>query len=308
MQPHSQVPPSALAKALKRAKKIVEGHCDPAVPPSERLRQIGEKLNVTRIEAGALNAAGFLSMQADDTFAIYYANDMPERRRFTVAHELAHLILNRYFKHLNTKQIQSPLAGRGSSKRISAGPMQSGLAPHSRALERAVERIAAELLMPEQWVIRLMRGNCRVERESSLMGVIDKRTVLRAVGKELGVSESALVLRLLELTEIRAVRIQFEWAKQGLFGDLSRNISRIGVSCSKGLQIESYQDPSQSNLEGKDGWELPVRVKVAWGKRTIRCQGWQRPPRANDAGLHMTWVVGWTWNSFPRPNWDDSVE
>lgn len=235
MTSRSQVPTSAVDKALERAKNMVEGHCDPAVPPGERLRQIAEELKVTRIEAGALDTAGFLAMQADGTFAIYYADDTPERRRFTVAHELAHLILNRYFKHLDTKRTQSHLADRRTPQRMIAGSSQRRLAVHSRALERAVERIAAELLMPERLVVPLMRDICCHGRKNSPVGVIDKRMALRAVGKRLGVSESALVPRLLELRELKGVRIQFEWVKRQLCGALSRNVRSVRVSCSKGL-------------------------------------------------------------------------
>src|SRR5205085_4554271 len=125
--------------------------------------------------------AGFLNKQTDGTFAICYANDMLERRRFTVAHELAHLILDKYHKHLCFDQTQSTPG------------------THSSTIEKAVDRIAAELLMPEALVVLLLRNNCELERESSVMGVIDKRKVVQAVGKALGVSELALVLRLMEL-------------------------------------------------------------------------------------------------------------
>src|SRR5438132_1415489 len=150
MRGRGQVPPSALARSLERAKRLVAGHLDPAVPPGDRLREIGEKLKVTRIEVGATRAAGFLDKQADGTFAICYANDPLEKRRFTVAHELAHLILNRYYKHLDLDRAQSKPGA------------------HTSAIEKAVNRIAAELLMPEALVVLLLKNSCSLQRESSV--------------------------------------------------------------------------------------------------------------------------------------------
>jgi Zn-dependent peptidase ImmA (M78 family) len=314
MKTRKGVPARALARAIEKAKSLVEGHADPSVPPGDRLREIGKKLGVTRIEGGASRAAGFLARESDGTLAVYYANDMLERRRFTVAHELAHLILDKYHKHLSSNRIQSPLAGRhipeqatlGAGEIVASRPgsrsPESPLKRHSSALEKAVDRIAAELLMPRGLVIPLMRESCRLERESSSIGLIDKRNVVRTVGRTLGVSEWALVLRLQEMMEILAVRLEFQWAK----GQQHGHPNRVGVSNSVGLRIESYPFPTQPNLEGKDGWELPVRVRSTWGERTIRCQAWRRPALVNDTALQVTWAVGWTWNAFPIPEWDDS--
>src|SRR4051794_32474688 len=104
------IPPGALARALEKAKSLTLDHRDPAVSAGARVREIAKKLDVTRVEGGALDADGFLSREADGTFAVYYdSSDMPERREFTVAHELAHIILDKYHKHLGTNEGQSPL-------------------------------------------------------------------------------------------------------------------------------------------------------------------------------------------------------
>ena len=286
MRGRGQVPPSALARSLERAKRLVAGHLDPAVPPGDRLREIGKNLKVTRIEPGAMRAAGFLNKQTDGTFAICYANDMLERRRFTVAHELAHLILDKYHKHLRFDQTQSTLA------------------THSSAVEKAVDRIAAELLMPEALVVRLLRDNCSTQRESSVRGEIDKRKVVQAVGKGLGVSELALVLRLLELKDLLAIQLEFEWTKDDPFTDANRvRISQSQHGC---LRIDSYSYPSRATLERSDGWELPVFVTTTWGRRTIHCHAWRRSPFGKRTDRVKTWIVGWTWNTFPAPKWDDS--
>jgi Zn-dependent peptidase ImmA (M78 family) len=277
------------------------------VPPGERLHEVAKKLNVARIEAADVDGDGFLAEEGDGRLAVYYeANRMPERRRFTVAHELAHLILNKYHKHLSITGSRSPLALRNGPEKETPSEVKrfttqtkAGLAPHSYALERAVDRIAAELLMPEGLVIPVLRDICHFERENSPTGVIDKRKIVCAVGKVLGVSDWTFVLRLREIKEILAVQLEFQWSKESLF-----RAYNLGIRNSPGLEILSHPYPSRKTLEGKDGWELPVRVKVRWGERTIRCHAWQRPP--SGAGLQVTWVVGWTWNCFPKPNWDDA--
>ena|ERR1043166_4505399 len=301
MRTRGRIPPRTLARAIEMARSLVEGHGDPAVPPAQRLRDIAKKLNVGRIEGGARDVNGFLAEEADGTFAVYYrASDMPARRRFTIAHELAHLILDKYHKHLATNQAQARLASRGSRAR------KSQLAPRTNELEWYVDRIAAELLMPEPLLVPLIRDHCLAGRESSPTGVIDKHKVLRDVAKAVGASEWALARRLMELTGILAVRLEFHWREQGLFGRLDTAVERLGIEASRGLQIQSYPHPTRSNLEGKDGWVLPVGVRVFRGQRTIQCQGWRRPPPEGHPAVNATWVVGWTWNTSPIPEWDDS--
>src|SRR5437016_998238 len=100
MKKPKKFPQKALAQSIEWAKRLVETHTKPAASAGERLREIGKKLNVTRIEPGAVRTAGFLSRLPDRSFAIYYANDCGiARRRFTVAHELGHLVLERFHKH-----------------------------------------------------------------------------------------------------------------------------------------------------------------------------------------------------------------
>lgn len=308
MTMRSRIAPGVLRQALETARALAQGHCDPAVPTTQRLREIAKKLGVTRIEAGALDTDGYLAEEADGTFAIYYSTKvsepggfrsvMPARHRFTIAHELAHIILDKHYKHLGLSQRLSALAARGAHNK------RSRLAPRSPALERAVDRIAAELLMPERLVVPLLKEHCWLERESSSRSLVNKRKVVLAVGKALGVSEWTLVLRLQELTEILAVRFEFELSKPGFFGPADRAFNRMRVSSSEGLRIESHPYPSQSDLEGNDGWDFPVRARAAWGERTIHCQGWRRPSR--DGQPSISWVLGWTWNICPIPDWDDS--
>jgi Zn-dependent peptidase ImmA (M78 family) len=266
---------------------------DPTIPPGQRLREIAKKLNVSRIEAGAIRAAGYLKTEPDESYAIFYANEMVERRRFTVAHELAHIILNRFHKHLAVAHTKGIVAARRFR------PARPG------AIEKAVDRIAAELLMPEQLVIPLLKEQCNVQREQSPESVIDRRKVLHTVGKALGVSEWALVLRLFELTDLLAVRLEFGWIDQGLFDNESR--MRVSQSTHTRFQIDSYCFPTQAALERPDGWELPVRVKTVWGPRTVHCQAWRRPVGRGQLGGQRTWVVGWTWNASQIPKWDDSI-
>jgi Zn-dependent peptidase ImmA (M78 family) len=285
MGTRGQVTPAQLANSLLRAKTLVAEHCDPALPPGERLREIGKKLKVTQIAVGAVDSSGYLSKQTDGTFAVFYANDMLERRRFTVAHELAHVILDKYHKHLCFGQSNSKFLG------------------HSWSIEKAVDRIAAELLMPETLAVPLIKTHCELERRGSPTGLIDKRKVVRAVGKALGVSEWAFVLRLLELTDLLAVRLEFE--RESASGVNSTSRIRVSQSPHGDLRIVTYEYPDSAVLEQENTWELPVIVSTTWGRRTIRCYGWRRT--GTDPKRVQTWVVGWSWNISPLPSWDDSA-
>jgi len=287
MKRRKKIPQTALAQSIEWVKRLLESHTDPMVPAGERLRSIGKKLNVSRIEPGAVRATGFLKRLPDGSFAVYYDADSCSlaRRRFTVAHELAHLVLEKFHKHVGREDTDL----RGNDYR--------------HELERAVDRIAAEILMPEALVIGLMKTECQLQRDNSPSGRVQKRFVLQAVGQSLGVSEQALVLRLLELPELLAVLLRVQWRNsQG-----SVRPSYFPVTYTRGyLRIVEGSFPDPSKLENEDGWEHQVHVQTKWGRRLIHCHAWRRPSNCTERGNAETWILGWAWNAFPLPAWDDS--
>jgi hypothetical protein len=148
-----------------------------------------------------------------------------------------------------------------------------------------------------------MKIQCQAEQERSATGMIQKRIVLQAVGEALGVSECALVLRLLELSDLLCVLIRVQW-------DLERperpryfppKFSRDNV-----VTILEGQAPDPTNLLNDDGWEHEVGVQTKYGQRVIHGNAWRRQAAFRENGALETWVFGWGWNAFPLSPWDDS--
>jgi Zn-dependent peptidase ImmA (M78 family) len=288
MKRRKKFPKEALAQSVEWAKRLVEGHTDPAVSAGERLREIGKKLNVTRIEPGAVRTAGFVNRLPDRSFAIYYANDCGvARRRFTVAHELGHLVLERFHKHVG-REDTNPRANS-----------------YHKELEWAVDRIAAELLMPELLVIGLMKTHCQSQRKQSPSGIIQKRMVLRAVGETLGVSEHALVNRLIGLPGLLCVLLRLQWDRERPERPryFPASFNRHSV-----LKVVEGQFPDPTNLKNDDGWEQDVVIQTKWGQRVIHSNAWRRLATFPENGELETWILGWGWNVFPLPAWDDSEQ
>jgi Zn-dependent peptidase ImmA (M78 family) len=288
MRGKRRITEEAITRGIEWAKRLVESHSDPAVPPGERLREIAKKLNVSRIEPGAVRADGFLKRLADGSFAVYYSNDSSlAKRRFTVAHELAHLVLEKYHRHVGREP--SPSEGVG----------------YHHDIERAVERIAAELLMPEPLVVGLITTHCQDRRQQSASQFVQKRAVLQAVGQDLGVSEYALVLRLLELRPLLTVWMRVRWSTTEGWNKAS--YAPTQGSQHSYLRVVNEAIPDPRILEEKDGWEHLVPVQTRWGLRIIRCHGWRRPASCTQPGVNETWIIGWTSNTLSLPAWDDSA-
>lgn len=286
MKRPKKFPQKALAQSIEWAKRLVEGHTDPAVPVGERLREIAKKFNVSRIEPGAVRTAGFLKRLTDRSFAIYYSNDCGvARRRFTVAHEIGHLVLERFHRHIGRDNANAPPN------------------TYHRELERAVDRIAAELLMPEPLLIGLMKTHCQSQRKWSTSGIIQKRMVLRAVGETLGVSEIALVHRLIGLPGLLCILLRVQWDRER--PERPRYFP-VAFSRHSVLKVVEGQFPDPTNLKNDDGWEQDVVVQTKWGQRVIHGNAWRRLATFPENGDFETWILGWGWNVFPLPSWDDS--
>ncbi len=164
---------SHLRAAILLARKHAEALGKAALPVD--IESIAQTFGVTRIESRKMSADGYLGKTVEGGLLIRYRNDVSrERARFTVAHEIGHIILAR----VQGSDVTDP------AFRIAGG---------SNAEEAAVNRIAAELLMPET----LVRNHLRTRQGSwDLVWQIRRR---------FRVSTMAFVLRLLELANLPAV-------------------------------------------------------------------------------------------------------
>lgn len=108
----------------------------------------------------------------------------PNRQRFTVAHELAHLVLHR--KHIR-QQVHVD-----KEIRVRAGPVlrrDAVAATGTDALEIEANAFASELLMPKNWI----------EAELPEGWDIDDDEKITALARKFKVSAAAMQFRLLDL-------------------------------------------------------------------------------------------------------------
>lgn len=102
----------------------------------------------------------------------------PHRQRFTIAHEIAHLVLHRDYISANVhvdkafKLLRDPVAATGTD-----------------ALEIEANAFAAELLMPMDWLKEAM----------ALEGELDDEASILAVSRKFKVSKSAIQNRLMNM-------------------------------------------------------------------------------------------------------------
>jgi hypothetical protein len=264
--------------ALAFAKHLVRDHLNPHEAVRERLHRVGRELNVERIEPGATSSLGFLSQLENGKFAIYYAQTdgcSKARCNFTIAHELAHLVLDRFVPHIE----QSRLVARTERR--------------DTTLEQTVERIAAELLMPEALVIQLLRSECKKGRAGR--GIVPRRRIIRHLCNQLGVSEQAMVFRLLEIPQLLSAlfRIQDSDAVGNRRGGIQRRYSPHG-----GMRLRQSLRSVVVGVEEQQrkNWTTAIDFRTSVGDRSIVCDGWHRPVWTSRGKHFEYWLVGWTWN------------
>jgi hypothetical protein len=159
--------------------------------------------------------------------------------------------------------------------------------------------------MPEHLVVDLIATECQIQCKRSEPRA-QKRQVLRAVGKTLGVSEYALVMRILELPALLAVLFRAQWNSNGV----PSQVRLSPAVCTKHSRVEvvngEYLDPGI--IENADEWVHSAEMQTTWGRRLVHCYAWRRPALLKEQGDTETWALGWTWNTNPIPSWDDSLE
>lgn len=146
--------------------------------PPVSVRLLAAFAGVKRIVRMKMDADAFL-VQASDGYVVgINAAHSPERQRFSIAHELAHLFLIE-----QRQQRVEPIAARCAN--VSVG--LKTLPTESKPIERFCQQAAAELLMPSEW---FAREAC--QRPPSIGSVV-------FLARHFRVSVPAIVVRLGEL-------------------------------------------------------------------------------------------------------------
>lgn len=151
---------------MKKAEAIIKKHQkDAPVLVSSIAKEMG--LDVIKMNECPDHISGMLKKQKDNQFVIYVnGNHSKVRRRFTIAHEIAHFILHRHLiSKVNNQLLDDTL-------------YRSGL---NNIYESAANRFAIDILMPWSLV-----------NEAIASGIIE----IGELAQKFNVSKSAMSIRL----------------------------------------------------------------------------------------------------------------
>jgi Zn-dependent peptidase ImmA (M78 family) len=245
---------SHVRAAISLAKKYTQSVGAHELPIDISL--IARQLGVARIEPKKMIADGYLGKAADGNLVIRHRHDVSrERARFTIAHEIGHIILAR----VQGADVTDP------AFRLAGG---------SNAEEAVVNRIAAELLMPE----RLLRNVLR-----SRQGSWD---LVWQIRRRFSVSTMAVLLRILELPGVPSIFIRI--------GNLdSEDELRCECRTSQSPQLTFQQrvDKQAARIVGDAANDAPTPLRVFFGDSEATI------PMAScvirNRGITACWSIGW---------------
>ncbi len=197
-------------------------------PPTD-LDALCSRLNVSTVVAEDLPYAGELRPEGD-TFQIVYSSMLPRmRRRFTIAHELAHIVLQ------------------------TTGPRTP---KHGRELERICDMIATECLMPRGMFLQHTSEALSARRLLQLASTFQT-------------SLAATAIRLAELREVSAFEVKGDVVRWGYGFVRSGPVKGIdtefrdhvyqGVSDGPG-EVSVYYRHKENTKEWKLSWQ-PLKQK-----------------------------------------------
>ena len=158
-----------LKEIQEKANAALLGHED-VVKTDERLQKIAKTHNIEIFEANLFDISGALRKENDGWKIYVNREDSPQRKRFTIAHELGH-----YFLHTDEEQefVDGHVFTRADAERYG-----------QRELE--ANEFAGNLIMPESKVRELAAGE------------ITRDTIL-SLAKTFEVSQFAMATRLKNL-------------------------------------------------------------------------------------------------------------
>jgi Zn-dependent peptidase ImmA (M78 family) len=160
----------------KSERLLIDSKCYSApIKIEDCAKYLGIKLEALELDD---DVAGFLLLKDSNTVNIgYNKNNAPQRRRFTIAHEIAHYILHANDSKIFVDKEEKLLYRDGKS---STGELVK---------EREANAFAAALLMPQKLLIE------EVEKHK----LETKEKFISSLAKTFKVSEQAITIRLTNL-------------------------------------------------------------------------------------------------------------
>lgn len=277
--------------ALSRARSLVRHH-SADTPAVQRLKDLARTLGVSSVEPESMHSCGSVTRSNDGNFHVRYSDKLRlNRRNFTIAHELGHIVLDQLIPHIGQMQ---PVERTVASERYIG-------------IERLVDRLAAELLMPEQTVADALCSEC-VQQRSEGASRIRYWDAVKALRIKLEVSETALLLRLRELPQLKSVRVRvacgLRSARRGWANAVVRHSTGVRVIPSPS-RPKSFARFLEKCADGAYH-DITLRSRESSSTRVLPCQGWTRKLETDSGKLDEYCILGWTWSQTPIPYYDDA--
>jgi hypothetical protein len=255
-----------LAAAHDSARALTAGLAAASLPVN--VEGLAARVGVSRIESRPMKATGLLIADRGSLSILTRAGDPPHRRRFTIAHELGHILL-----------------ARAAGEEIDR--FHRGRTRYTNE-ERAADRLAAELLMPSHLVSAALRNYCSRAGKSHWL-------FLQSLQHRFHVSLSSVALRVLDAEGVVSV----------LFRTCSAAtpVDACQVDCSRTASVAFLEPPLEvvrRLLRTQDaGSPRTIRVFVNGEMEELPIDHMTRQLRkTHDACEH--WFIGWT--KWPRPD------
>jgi hypothetical protein len=223
-------------------------------------------MGIVSIKPQVMKTTGSLVADEQGRLFINCREGDPERRkRFTIAHELGHLLIARS----QGEDVVEYHRGKG----------------HVCEEERAANQIAAELLMPEDVIRRKLRRHMK-------SGWYPSWRFLVSLSDFFDVSLSAIAFRLLEIRCAYTVLLRIAASSETGHDDLlfqDRRSRQGGIAYKNPPRDEAMRILKEADKSRFH--EIPVITRAGYGQ--LKCESRLRQFQTPRGTLHQYWVIGW---------------
>lgn len=240
--------------ALAKARSLVaHGYREPIA-----IEDCARAVGIGRVEPRQLHADtdGYLGELPDGTVVLRFRDDLPgTRRRFTIAHEVAHFLIAR------------ERAGEGEPPQLDgdrSNPIE----------ERASNRIAAELLMPESRFVRALEAR-----------PVSWRSIVQ-LGAMFVVSQEAVAYRILEVPHVRAIFLKID-VQGGRCSCRSSQLERVALARNLYAEARDLLAQASGSINHRIGVVTPA------GLESINAAGTHRIVQKAMGTTSEYWVLAW---------------
>jgi hypothetical protein len=223
---------------------------------------LAHSLGIDVVEPAEMGPDGYLGRRHDGALVIRYrAQNGGNRNRFTIAHEIAHLLLSK----AQGKDIALPDAGyvRDADE------------------ETAVNRIAAELLMPVAGVSTELANRER-------RGEMPSWRMIGALARQYQVSTTAMAFRVLELPGVNAISLRITIDGCGPKFPFDRS-EHSPIRLVNGVEYEMERLWCDARKSARH--TVPVRINDDIVQ--LHCEGSVRSTSTRLMTVRQYWVIGW---------------